>query len=269
MHRVGDFLKKGGRHRGRVHALQCHLPPGGARVSEGDLQRLVSCVAGVERGEFERVEGVQSPGVGRHAAAPVPHRAHALGVVFRGKAGMKRPERHEALLGGMSKTLAPRMAFALRAAGVSAGAGVCRRGGADAGGGDRGQHLHFLRGQRAVAAPAALPAARPAGADRRAPQEQRQRQPGAAIGAALSSRWSSATARSARWRHSLRSLQPDGAGRSGADSGGAGFVEILRGAGHSPAMGRGFRAEEDKPGGDLVVMISDALWQRRFARDAA
>src|ERR1039457_2722754 len=43
------------------------------------------------------------------------------------------------------------------------------------------------------------------------------------------------------------------------------FFEIL---GISPAMGRGFRAEEDKPGGDLVVMISDGLWQRRFARDA-
>src|SRR5450755_3412097 len=33
------------------------------------------------------------------------------------------------------------------------------------------------------------------------------------------------------------------------------FFEIL---GVPPATGRGFRAEEDKPGGDLVVMISDA-----------
>src|ERR1035437_6957025 len=41
------------------------------------------------------------------------------------------------------------------------------------------------------------------------------------------------------------------------------FFEIL---GISPAMGRGFRAEEDKPGGDLVVMISDGL--RRFTRAA-
>ena len=39
--------------------------------------------------------------------------------------------------------------------------------------------------------------------------------------------------------------------------------------GIAPAIGRGFRAEEDKAGGDPVVMISDALWQRRFARDAA
>ena len=42
------------------------------------------------------------------------------------------------------------------------------------------------------------------------------------------------------------------------------FFDVL---GVSPARGRGFRAEEDKPGGELVVMISDALWQRRFARD--
>jgi predicted permease len=39
--------------------------------------------------------------------------------------------------------------------------------------------------------------------------------------------------------------------------------------GVAPALGRGFRAEEDKAGGDQVVMISDALWQRRFARDRA
>jgi ABC-type antimicrobial peptide transport system permease subunit len=42
------------------------------------------------------------------------------------------------------------------------------------------------------------------------------------------------------------------------------FFEVL---GIAAARGRGFRAEEDKPGGDAVVMISDALWQRRFARD--
>jgi predicted permease len=43
------------------------------------------------------------------------------------------------------------------------------------------------------------------------------------------------------------------------------FFEVL---GVSPAMGRWFRAEEDKAGADLVVMISDALWQRRFGRNA-
>ena len=43
------------------------------------------------------------------------------------------------------------------------------------------------------------------------------------------------------------------------------FFDVL---GVVPARGRGFRADEDKPGGDLVAMISDGLWQRRFARDA-
>ena len=42
------------------------------------------------------------------------------------------------------------------------------------------------------------------------------------------------------------------------------FFDVL---GVPPAKGRAFRAEEDKAGGDQVVMISDALWQRRFARD--
>jgi predicted permease len=44
------------------------------------------------------------------------------------------------------------------------------------------------------------------------------------------------------------------------------FFEVL---GIAAARGRGFRAEEDKPGGEAVVMISDGLWQRRFARDPA
>jgi predicted permease len=44
------------------------------------------------------------------------------------------------------------------------------------------------------------------------------------------------------------------------------FFEVL---GISPAVGRSFRAAEDKPGGDLVAMISDTLWQRRFGRDTS
>ena len=44
------------------------------------------------------------------------------------------------------------------------------------------------------------------------------------------------------------------------------FFPVL---GVSPVLGRSFRAEEDKAGGEPVVMISDALWQRRFARDRA
>jgi putative ABC transport system permease protein len=42
------------------------------------------------------------------------------------------------------------------------------------------------------------------------------------------------------------------------------FFRIL---GVEPALGRGFRPEEDRDGGDHVVVISDSLWQRRFARD--
>jgi predicted permease len=44
------------------------------------------------------------------------------------------------------------------------------------------------------------------------------------------------------------------------------FFDIL---GVSPVLGRSFRAGEDRAGGDNVVVISDSLWQRRFARDRA
>jgi predicted permease len=37
--------------------------------------------------------------------------------------------------------------------------------------------------------------------------------------------------------------------------------------GAKPALGRVFRPEEDRPGGSPVVLISHALWLRRFARD--
>ena len=39
--------------------------------------------------------------------------------------------------------------------------------------------------------------------------------------------------------------------------------------GVSPTVGRLFRADEDKPGADRVVLLSDGLWQRRFGRDPA
>ena len=42
------------------------------------------------------------------------------------------------------------------------------------------------------------------------------------------------------------------------------FFDIL---GVRPALGRSFRPEEDKAGGDNVVLISSGLWERRFAAD--
>jgi len=44
------------------------------------------------------------------------------------------------------------------------------------------------------------------------------------------------------------------------------FFDIL---GVPPALGRGFRAEEDTPGGEPVVLLSDGFWRRRFAADAS
>jgi putative ABC transport system permease protein len=37
--------------------------------------------------------------------------------------------------------------------------------------------------------------------------------------------------------------------------------------GVSPALGRGFTAEEDKSGHDMVILLSDGLWRRRFGAD--
>lgn len=44
------------------------------------------------------------------------------------------------------------------------------------------------------------------------------------------------------------------------------FLQVLK---MDPVLGRSFREEEDSPGGPPVVMISTALWQRRFASDPA
>ena len=65
MHRVGDFLKQAGATEVTFTPYNVTYLQGGARVSQGDLQQLVSCVAGVERGEPGRLEGVQPSGLGR------------------------------------------------------------------------------------------------------------------------------------------------------------------------------------------------------------
>lgn len=47
---------------------------------------------------------------------------------------------------------------------------------------------------------------------------------------------------------------------------GAEFFQLL---GVDPALGRTFAPEEDRPGGDQVVVLSDGLWRRRFGADRA
>lgn len=44
------------------------------------------------------------------------------------------------------------------------------------------------------------------------------------------------------------------------------FFQVL---GVTPHLGRSFREAEDKPGGNNVILLSDAFWQRRFASDRA
>ena len=46
----------------------------------------------------------------------------------------------------------------------------------------------------------------------------------------------------------------------------ASFFDVLHSA---PVRGRAFTADEDRPGGERVVIISHGFWQRRFAGDAA
>ena len=47
---------------------------------------------------------------------------------------------------------------------------------------------------------------------------------------------------------------------------GADFFAML---GVAPALGRSFLPEEDRPGSDGVVVLSDGLWRRRFGADPA
>jgi putative ABC transport system permease protein len=45
-------------------------------------------------------------------------------------------------------------------------------------------------------------------------------------------------------------------------------AEYFQTLGINPVAGRGFLAEEDKPGGEPVVLLSHGLWQRRFGGDS-
>jgi predicted permease len=55
--------------------------------------------------------------------------------------------------------------------------------------------------------------------------------------------------------------EPEGVGGAQVS---ANFFDFL---GVPPALGRGFVPEEETPGADRVVVISDALWRRRYAAD--
>ena len=50
-------------------------------------------------------------------------------------------------------------------------------------------------------------------------------------------------------------------------SGYAVSADFFPALGVQPALGRGFTAEEDQPGANQVVVISDRFWQRRFSGD--
>ncbi len=83
------------------------------------------------------------------------------------------------------------------------------------------------------------------------------------------------------WREQSRSFEAmavyQGFGGGGNLAGGneAEYVEgvrvsndFFRVLGVSPAIGRAFTTEEDSPGGERVVILSDGLWRRRFGADA-
>ena len=46
-------------------------------------------------------------------------------------------------------------------------------------------------------------------------------------------------------------------------------ASLLPALGVEPVLGRNFSADEDRPGGERVVLISHRIWQQRFNRDSA
>src|SRR5262249_28839986 len=50
---------------------------------------------------------------------------------------------------------------------------------------------------------------------------------------------------------------------------GLGQANYFNVVGIAPALGRGFAPDEDKPGKELVVLLSDALWRNRYSADRA
>jgi putative ABC transport system permease protein len=65
----------------------------------------------------------------------------------------------------------------------------------------------------------------------------------------------------------LYQLQPHRTGRAEQFRGGTLSPSLLPLLGIRPILGRSFRDEEERPGAAKVVMISEALWKRRFGSD--
>src|SRR5260221_8229824 len=67
----------------------------------------------------------------------------------------------------------------------------------------------------------------------------------------------------------FRSFTVSDGGDSDRYAGAAVSRELFPLLGKTPQLGRGFTAEEDRPGGEPVVLIGDDLWKRRYDSDPA